>query len=228
MSWVDISLIMINTEHINSQGSSLKYPVWKNVSKLVKVIILEFALCGIVSLFTQFSITNSCSLKVQCNMWVRAERHILIIIYTFPTTQLRQLIFKKLHDNKKIHSQCEKNELFLQSLHYFVNISETNRLWNFTTFRKTSRSPKLVVSMLPQREVTLNTASEHNDADVYKVQKCVSVVAALTLHCEVTGLFPATGHNGWPLLFRRANCSFANLQMDVMQLRLCCEELAQN
>lgn len=53
--------------------------------------------------------------------------------------------------------------------------------------------------MLPQREVTLNTASEHNDANVHKVQKCVSAVAALTLHCEVTGLLcPATGHNGLP------------------------------
>lgn len=84
MSWVDISLIMINTEDINSQDSSLKYPVLKNVSKLVKVIILEFVLCGIVSLFTQFRITNSCSLKLSCIVWVKEQskgKHFYDVLY---------------------------------------------------------------------------------------------------------------------------------------------------
>lgn len=40
----------------------------------MKVVILEFVLRGNVLLFAQFSITNSCSLKVPCKMWVREQR----------------------------------------------------------------------------------------------------------------------------------------------------------
>lgn len=109
MSWVDISLIMINTEDINSQGSSLKYPILKNVSKLVKVIILEFVLCRIVSLFTRFSITNSRSRSVPCNTTVeraKQKEYILIIIVHLQVRGCDKGLFKKLHDNDITSAVC--------------------------------------------------------------------------------------------------------------------------